>query len=63
MEYNCLTMLCYFLLYNKVNQLYVYIYPHIPSLLLFIFFNPVLFTAKDKALFVDHHKGSQARGP
>ena len=26
-------MLCEFLLYNKVNQLYVYIYPHIPSLL------------------------------
>ena len=26
-------MLCYFLLYNKVNQLYVQIYPHIPSLL------------------------------
>ena len=26
-------MLCYFLLYNKVNQLYVYVYPHIPSLL------------------------------
>ena len=26
-------MLCQFLLYNKVNQLYVYIYPHIPSLL------------------------------
>ena len=25
-------MLCWFLLYNKVNQLYVYIYPHIPSL-------------------------------
>ena len=24
-------MLCQFLLYNKVNQLYVYIYPHIPS--------------------------------
>ena len=42
LEYNCFTMLCYFLLYNKVNQLYVYIYPHIPSLLrlpliLFIF--------------------------
>ena len=33
MEYNCFTMLCSFLLYNKVNQLYVYIYPHIPSLL------------------------------
>ena len=33
LEYNCFTMLCYFLLYNKVNQLYVYIYPHIPSLL------------------------------
>ena len=33
-EYNCFTMLCQFLLYNKVNQLYVYIYPHIPSLLL-----------------------------
>ena len=26
-------MLCQFLPYNKVNQLYVYIYPHIPSLL------------------------------
>ena len=35
LEYNCFTMLCQFLLYNKVNQLYVYIYPHIPSLLHF----------------------------
>ena len=26
-------MLCQFLLYNKMNQLYVYIYPHMPSLL------------------------------
>ena len=26
-------MLCQFLLYNKVNQPYAYIYPHIPSLL------------------------------
>ena len=26
-------MMCQFLLYNKVNQLYVYIYPHISSLL------------------------------
>ena len=26
-------MLCYFLLYNKVSHLYVYIYPHNPSLL------------------------------
>ena len=26
-------MLCQFLLYNKLNQLYVYIYPHISSLL------------------------------
>ena len=33
LEYNCFTMLCQFLLYNEVNQLYVYIYPHIPSLL------------------------------
>ena len=33
LEYNCFTMVCWFLLYNKVNQLYVYIYPHIPSLL------------------------------
>ena len=33
LEYNCFTMLCQFLLYNKVSQLYVYIYPHIPSLL------------------------------
>ena len=33
LEYNCFTMLCQFLLYNKVNQLYVYIHPHIPALL------------------------------
>ena len=33
LEYNCFTMLCQFLLYNKVNQLYVYIYPYISSLL------------------------------
>ena len=26
LEYNCFTMVCQFLLYNKVNQLYVYIY-------------------------------------
>ena len=33
LEYNCFTLLCQLLLCNKVNQLYVYIYPHIPSLL------------------------------
>ena len=33
LEYNCFTMLGQFLLYNKVNQLYIYIYPHISSLL------------------------------
>ena len=33
LEYNCFTMPCQFLLYNKVNQPYAYIYPHIPSLL------------------------------
>ena len=33
LEYDCFTMVCQFLLYNKVNQLYVYIYPHISSLL------------------------------
>ena len=32
LEYKCFTMLCYFLLYNKVNQLYVYIYPHYPHI-------------------------------
>ena len=32
LEYNCFTVLCQFLLYNKVNQLYAYLYPHIPSL-------------------------------
>ena len=32
-EYNCFTVVCQFLLYNKVNQLYIYIYPHISSLL------------------------------
>ena len=26
LRYSCFTMLCYFLLYSKVNQLYVYIY-------------------------------------
>ena len=33
LEYNCFTVLCYFLLYNKVNQLYAYVYSHMPSLL------------------------------
>ena len=33
LEYNCFKMVCYFLLYNKVSQLYIYIYPHISSLL------------------------------
>ena len=32
LEYNCFTIVCQFLLYNKVNQLYMYIYPHISSL-------------------------------
>ena len=33
LEYNCFTMVCQFLLYNKVNQSYTYICPHISSLL------------------------------
>ena len=33
LAYNCLTMVCQFLLYNTVNQLYIYIYPHISCLL------------------------------
>ena len=33
LEYNCFTMVCQFLLYNKMNQLYIYIYPHISSFL------------------------------
>ena len=33
LEYNCFTMMCWFLLYNKVNQLCIYIYPRISSLL------------------------------
>ena len=33
LEYNCFTMVCQFLLYNKMNQLYIYICPHISSLL------------------------------
>ena len=33
LEYNCFKMVHQFLLYNKVNQLYVYIYLHILSLL------------------------------
>ena len=35
LEYNCFTTLCQFLLYNKVNQPYAQICPHIPSLLSF----------------------------
>ena len=27
LEYGCFTMLCKFLLYSKMNQLYIYIYP------------------------------------
>ena len=33
LEYNCFTMVCYFMLYNKVNHLFIYIYPHISSFL------------------------------
>ena len=33
LEYNCFTMVYQFLLYNKVNQLYIYICPHISPLL------------------------------
>ena len=33
LEYNCFTMVCQLLWYNKVNQLYIYIYSHISSLL------------------------------
>ena len=33
LEYNCFTMVCQLLLYNKVNQLYIYIPPHVSSLL------------------------------
>ena len=33
LEYNCFTKVCQFLLYNKVNQLYIHVYPHISSLL------------------------------
>ena len=33
LKYNYFTLLCQFLLYKKVNQLYVYVYPHNPSLL------------------------------
>ena len=31
LNYSCLTMLCQFLLYNDVNQLYVYMYPLLPN--------------------------------
>ena len=33
LQYNCFTMVCSFLLCNKVNQLCIYIHPHISSLL------------------------------
>ena len=31
LRYNCFTILCLFLLYNKMNQLYVYKYPLVPG--------------------------------
>ena len=34
-------MVCQFLLYNKVNQLYIYIHPHISSLLHVIFLTKI----------------------
>ena len=33
LEYNCFKMVCYFLLYNKVKQFYIYICSNISSLL------------------------------
>ena len=33
LKYNCFTMVCYFLFYNKVNQVYLYICSHISPLL------------------------------
>ena len=45
LEYNCFTMVCYFLLYNKVNQLYIYICSHISSLLRLPASNPPYPTA------------------
>ena len=33
LEYSCFTMVGKFLLFNKVNQLYIYIYSHFTSLL------------------------------
>ena len=33
LEYNCFTVLCQFLLYNRANQLCAYVCLHIPSLL------------------------------
>ena len=36
LEYNCFTVVCQVLLYNKVNQLYIYICPHISSLFFFL---------------------------
>ena len=42
MKYSCFTMVCYFLLYSKVDQLYIYIY------LLFL----------DFPSHLDHHRAS-----
>ena len=35
LEYSCFTMLCQFLPYSKVNQLYIYIYPFFFDLVYF----------------------------
>ena len=49
LEYNCFTMVCQFLLYNKVNQLYIYIYPHISSLLCLLPIPPLQVVTKHRA--------------
>ena len=41
LEYKYFTMVCQFLLYSKVNQLYIYIYPHISSLLHLAYIPPI----------------------
>ena len=52
LKYSCFTMVCQFLLYNKVNKLYIDMYPHISSLLclpLTLLISPLWVVTKHRA--------------
>ena len=49
LEYNCFTVLCQFLLYNKMSQLYAYVYPHNLPIMCLPVIPPLQVVAKHRA--------------